>query len=257
MTRSFTVHLLSIIAPLAILASHNWVTAQSLPAGVVDVAVQLTIRRQQPGLKVPAPWQASQPSSPAGSLAGSDQFATVLRFDPKVTGQLIKTEGYDEGHVGRWWNNNNTGGDTNLRSFLCGSVHDLTVDGQAGIANYPYISNSGPHGSDFPWRADGICSQGAGFTGERLRLYQVPGTGIILKNGGGTQSGALGIYDQQATRLDQVWVSHCMNGINCAVADSRLSHLQIVDVAKDGLMLSGPGTYVDDCHVYGGIGRLS
>ncbi len=210
----------------------------------------LVIPRQQPKISVAAPFQATHRSYPGGSIQGQNQFLTILRFVPTVSGQLIKTEGFGTGKAGRWWNNNNTAGDATRLSTLCASAHDFTVDGMAGFGNYPY-SKAGPHGRDLPQRADGLCIQASGFVGENLRFFQVPGTAIILMRGGGTQSGALGIYDGDPTRLNQIWISQCLNGIDDQVGDSRLTHVYIFSVAKDGLTVSGPGTYVFDSHIWG------
>ncbi len=238
-----------IIAIVINLAIINSVYAQSLPSGVHNYSAPIVIPRQR-ATAVPPPWQATQLSQPAGRLEGTDQFATVLRFAPTIAGQLIKTEGFGSGKVGRWWNNNSGVGDISLKSVLCASADGFTVDGQAGLGNHPY-AKTGEHGKDFKWRADGLCSQGTGFTGEHLRFFQIPGTAVVLKSGSGKQAGAMGIYDYQTTRLDHITVLNSIAGIDCQVADARLSRIAIAGVVSDGLTVSGPGTYVDDCHIWG------
>jgi hypothetical protein len=226
-----------------------------LPAIVASGQVReftepIVIPRQRLAVGVPAPYQASEASRPAAILAGTDEFGTIFRFAPAIRGQLIKTEGYDSGKVGTWWNNANKDGDLSLKSLLCPSARNFSVDGQAGLRNQPYAIE-GDRGRDFPRRADGLCVQGTGFIGEHLRFFQVPGTAVVLKEGGGKQAGAMGIYDYQTTRLDNVMVINCVAGIDCQVADARLSRIAIAGVSRDGIVNSGPGAYIDDCHVWG------
>ena len=166
-----------------------------------------------------------------------------------MKGQLIKSEGYDSGKVGTWWNNGNKDGDLSLKSMLCPSARNFTVDGQAGLRNQPY-SVPGDLGRGYPRRADGLCVQGTGFTGEHLRFFQIPGTAVVLKPGAGKQAGAMGIYDYQTTRLDDITVLNSVAGIDCQVVDARLSRIAIAGVAQDGIVNSGPGAYIDDCHVW-------
>ena len=87
--------------------------------------------------------------------------------------------------------------------------------------------------------------------GERLEFFQIPGTAIVLKGGGGPQAGAYGIYDNQVTRLSDVLISQAINGIDDAVGDSRLDKIGIAGIVKDGLTISGSGTQVYDAHVSG------
>jgi hypothetical protein len=226
------------------------IAAVSASGQVREFTEPIVIPRLSPTVAVPPPFQATQASRPAAVLAGSDKFGTVFRFAPTITGQLIKTEGFGSGKVGGSWNNGNTDGDTSLKAVLCPSAHDFSVDGQAQLGNHPH-GTTGEHGVDSPRRADGLCSQGAGFIGEHLRFFQIPGTAIVLKSGGGTQSGAMGIYDWETTRLDDISILNCVAGIDCDVGDARLSRISIAGVAKDGIVVGGPGTYMDDCHVWG------
>jgi hypothetical protein len=235
-----------------------------IPIGVYELNHTIVIPRQikiprdrnksEDG--VPAPFLAAQASRPAGSLRGEDQFGTVLRFGPDVKGQLICTEGYGGGKISQWWNDDNKLGDKKLKAYLCGSASDFTVDGGAELHTYRFRHNAdekGPdiHGADHPSRADGLASQGSGFSAQRLRFFQIPGTAMVVRAAGGTQSGSMGIYDDATTRLSDIWVSQCLGGIDCDVGDSRLRHISIAKVAKEGLTLGGPGMYIDDCHVWG------
>ncbi len=224
--------------------------ATDLPAGVKNYSATVVIP-QHSGESVPPPFQATEPQIPAGTLVGKGDTQSVLRFAASVTGQLIKTEGYGEGHVGGWWNNNNRDGDLTLRSVLRPCFSGFAVDGQADFRSYPYAV-SGAHGQHFVWRADGLCIQAAGFSGDHLRLFQIPGTAIVLRGANMSgQSGAPSIFDGFKPRLDYITISQAINGIDNSVGDSRLAHINITGVVKDGLILSGPGTHVTDCHVYG------
>jgi hypothetical protein len=235
----------------------RWLSLLAVLIGAISASAQvreftepIVISRQRLAVSVPPPFKATQASRPAAVLAGTDEFGTVFRFAPTVKGQLIKTEGYDSGKVGTWWNNANTDGDTSLKSLLCPSARNFSVDGQAGLETHPY-SQAGPHALDCPRRADGLCVQGSGFTGEHLRFFQIPGTAVVLKSGAGNQAGSVSLLDSQTTRLDNITVLISIDGIDCQVGDARLSRIAIVGVAHDGLVVSGPGTYLDDCHVWG------
>lgn len=234
-------------APLIATGQFGVVTVEERTATII-------IPRRRSGVGVPPPFLASASSIPAGILRGRDMFGTVYRFAPIVKGQLIETEGFGEATVGAWWNNGNTLGDMKLRTYLVGSASDFSVDGQADLHSQPYLRNrEAPdlHGPDCLVRANGLASQGSGFRGERLRFFQIPGTAVVLLSGAGPQAGQFGIYDHATTQLSDISILQCINGIDCRVNDSRLSKIAIAGVAKDGLRISGPGTYLDDCHVWG------
>ncbi len=226
----------------------------NFPEGVRNLSGTLIIpaRRSTMGGGVPAPFLATAPSFPGGWLHGADEFGTVLRFAPTVTGALIQTEGYDSGTVGQFWNNNNRDGDTRLRANLCSSASDFTVDGQATLRAYPFAYGpSDVHGQGLPRRADGLCVQGSGFVGERLRFYQIPGTAIILGSGSGTQAGAYGIYDASFSRLSNIYVNLALNGIRVDAGDCQLNDINTNEIAFDALTINGPGTKLRTAHLDG------
>ncbi len=135
-------------------------------------------------------------------------------------------------------------------------AHDFTFDGRAGFHTYPESHTGDPnapdlHGPDLKQRADGLCMQGSGLTIERVHAWDVPGTAIKMLGGPGGQAGQKGIYDDSTSRLSDSSVMHAINGVYCNVGDSRIRGLSVVEVVKDGLTVAGPGTYVDDCHVWG------
>lgn len=220
----------------------------------------IVIPRQVSEGTLPGPWQMNDPTQPqkhAGSLGGKSMFDTVYVFDKSVTGQLIKTEGFGSGKVGNYWNQNNTAGDTSLRAFLCGYAHDFTVDGRAEFRPYPfaYTPHWPPpdiHGPDMPQRADGVCMQGAGNRAARLRLFNIPGTALVMRPGTGTQAAFLGAWDMQGvTRVDDVSVAQAINGIDIRVGDAKLSNLWVDNVAKVGLTLDISGGKLDTDHICG------
>lgn len=239
------------------------VPLRTIPAGVHDFNQTLIIPRQRvlPRASnkaengVPAPYLGKQPSQPGGWLRGEDRFGTVLRFAPTVKGAFIQTEDFGD-RAGATWNDANTQGDTNLRANLCSMASDFTVDGRAELHPYPWSRPEGApspdlHGPDCPFRADGLCAQGGGFCGERLRFFQIPGAGLRLKGGIGKQSGAVGIYDNILSELTQIWVTQALYGIVVEAGDTKLHGIYITGVAHDGLTMSGPGSVVDVDHIFG------
>jgi hypothetical protein len=237
---------------------------KAIPAGVYDIGQTTVIPRQRkiPLARdksksgVPAPYNAKEVSQPGGWLRGEDRFGTVLRFAPTIKGALIQTEDFGTGRVGAFWNDENTQGDTKLQANICSMASNFTVDGRAEIRSYPWAyTEFSPkpdvHGPDHPVRADGLRAQGNGFIGERLRFFQIPGTALVLKGGGGKQAGAFGIYDSHINELHSVWVAAAINGIVVESSDSKLHAIYITGIVRDGLTISGPGTVVDVDHVYG------
>ena len=241
------------------------IASRPYPVGVFDFSKTIVIPRQRALVRgadkvggVPAPFLATQPSWPAGSLRGTDPFGTVFCFAPTVAGQLIKTAGYGEGYVGGVWNNNNSGGDKNLRSFLCGYASDFTVDGQAQLRTYPFGAGKeypkpDVHGRDHPRRADGLCAEGNGFRAERLRFFQIPGTALVVKSGRGALASAVGIYDSQLTEIRDIFVSLAINGVDVEIGDAKVSHIYATGIAKDGLIIGGSGTVVEGDHIWAPI----
>ncbi|HEX4416101.1 MAG TPA: hypothetical protein VH107_20890 [Lacipirellulaceae bacterium] len=230
--------------------------AKVIPNGVYNYDRTVIIPRQRGNINVPAPYGGKSASRPGGILRGEDRYGTVLRFNPTVTGQLIKTELYGEGKAGNAWNDGNSAGDRTLQASLCSSATDLTIDGRAEIRAYPWsypewAPKPDPHGPDLPYRADGLCIEGSGFIGKNLRFFQIPGTAIILKSGRNGSAGASGIYDAGFNQLEDIYISNAIYGINVAAADSKLSHIYITGIIKDGLTISGSGTVVEEDHVWG------
>src|SRR3954470_4331593 len=101
-----------------------------------------------------------------------------------------------------------------------------------------------------PWRADGLCIEGNGFIGERIRLFQIPGTGLVIKGGKGPQGGAYGIFDAPFSRLTDISISHAINGMLVASGDAKLRNIWIDSCAKDGLTITCP-CVVDTTHIQG------
>lgn len=227
-----------------------------IPNGVYNYDRTVIIPRQRGSINVPAPYGAKSASRPGGVLRGEDRYGTVLRFNPTVKGQLIKTELYGENKAGNAWNDGNSLGDSNLQASLCMIASDLTIDGRAELRSYPWsypewAPKPDPHGPDHPVRADGLCVEGSGFIGERLRFFQIPGTALIVKSGRGNQAGAYGIYDAAFPVLDNIFVTSAISGINVQAGDAKLSHIYITGIVKDGLTLSGSGSVVEEDHVWG------
>ena len=168
---------------------------------------------------------------------------TVLRFSPDIKGCLIKTEGFGEGHVGSSWNHNNTLGDP-------GSPGQFVLQRQRFHGRWPgrtaaalpicllrLASQTRPSWSRHSAARRWPVHDGAGFSAERLRFFQIPGTALIVKGGRGEQAGASGIYDAQPTELRDIVVSGAINGIVVNAGDSKLSHIYVFNVAKDGVPL--------------------
>ncbi len=216
----------------------------------------IIIPRQNPAVAVPAPFGATQPAYPGGELAGSGQFQSVLRFDPQITGQLIKTENFGDGTAGRFWNNNNHGGDTTQHGNQCSSAHDFTVDGRAEFRPYPAgytAAHPKPdiHGPDMPQRADGLSTEGNGFYASNLRFYNIPGTAVVVKQAKGGQDGFYGPWDMQLNVFDNINVGQAINGMQVDCSDVKLSRIFITAIAHDGLIVTGPGTRIDTTHIEG------
>jgi hypothetical protein len=239
-------------------------TLKTIPTGVYDLDRTVVIPRQRGLLNarnntqngVPAPYLGKNNSWPGGFLRGEDRFGTVLRFAPSVRGCLIKTEGYGDGTAGGFWNHNNELGDTTLKSNLCSSASNFTVDGQAEFRPYPHAyfdahPKPDPHGPDFVPRADGLCAEGAGFSAENLRFFKIPGTALIVRLGRGPQAGAFGVFDGQPTEIRQIVVHEAVNGIQVEAGDTKLSDIYISNVVKDGLIVRGPGTMIEGDHICG------
>ena len=208
----------------------------------------LVIPRQSATVVTPGPWQMndkSQPQRPGGILAGKGVTQTVYVFDPSVKDALIKTEDFGTGKVGRYWNQNNTDGDKSLKCNLLSVARDFTVDGRAEFRPYPMEPAPGwpqppakdLHGPDYPFRADGLRMQGSGMRAERLRLFNIPGTGLVMRSGGGSQAGFYGLWDECYTIVDDVRVTQAINGVDISCGDAKLSRLWVDNVAKEGAIL--------------------
>ena len=275
MTANQKVHLFALALPLAFFPLIELPLAgaelaggraplKTIPNGVYDIDHTLVIPRQRILAResnkaergVPAPYLAKQPSQPGGWLRGEDRFGTVLRFAPTVKGSLIQTEDYGTPRAGASWNDANTQGDKDLRANLCSMASDFTVDGRAELRPYPWGRPEGAptpdlHGPDYPFKADGLCAQGSGFCGERLRFFQIPGTALRLKAGRGKQGGTYGIYDSLVSELTDIFVMQALGGIVVEAADTKLHKIYVTNIVRDGLTISGPGTVVDVDHICG------
>lgn len=213
----------------------------------IDETITIERQRSTMGEGVPPVYLATQSALPGGRLAGDDMHGTVLTFATDITGALIKTEGYGVASTGMYWNDNNTSGDTSQRYNICTSMCNITVNGQAEIAPYP-VGTAGAHGQDFEFRAHGLTIESAGFRGENLEFYQIPGTAIVMDHGVTGQSGPYGIYDIGFNTLSHVTVLQAMNGIEVTSGDAKLDHIYIAGIVSDGLTLSAPGATVIVSH---------
>lgn len=225
-------------------------SALSPLAGVRELSEPIVIPRQT-ALKVPAPFMASSTISPAGDFGGVSPTQTVLRFAATVKGPLIQSEKFGDPALSAWWNDGAT-----LTCFAP-RVHDLSIDGRGTLHPHPYINNKADqspdeYGADAPVRGAGVCLQGTGVIAERLRLFQIQGTALVVRGAPiAGQSGQFGLFDEAVSRIDDVTVLQCWSGIDSNAGDSRISRVSVSQVAKDGLTVSGPGTYIDDYHCWG------
>ena len=238
-------------AAVAAVAADVAAVKKALPpelSGVRELSEPIVLPRQT--LKVPPPFMASGMISPAGELGGVSPTQTILRFAPTIKGPLVASEGFGDAKLGAWWNDG--------AAFTCfvPRVHDLTIDGRGELHPHPYVNAMGGQpdktGPDAVPRGDGVCLAGTGAIAERLRLFQVQGTALVVCGAPiAGQSGQFGLYDEAVSRIDDVSILQCINGIDCNAGDARISRVSISQVAKDGLVVSGPGTYVSDAHVWG------
>ena len=223
-------------------------TAISL--GTHQYTSPVIIKRKRPVPVVPVPFLGVTTQRTAAILTGSDRFGTVMQFDRSVTGQLVKTEYYDTGLVSNFWMDSNTQGNTALKCVLNPMVTDLTITGNADIRDYPWAYTDAwqppdYNGPDYIHRADGLCLQGSGCVVERVRLTQIPGTALIIKGGTDVQGGVYGIFDSPVSKIRDVHVSHCVNGIQIDAGDSKISGICIDQCCKDGLILNSSGALYD------------
>ena len=156
--------------------------------------------------------------------------------------------------MGATWNNGNTQGDTKLRTNLSSMVSDLTIDGRAELRAYPWgytesSTKTDVHGPDAHKRADGPCVQGNGFTGARLKFFQIPDTAIQLKGGLGTQASAFGIFNKDNNELNCIWTHGALNDIVVDAGDSKLHAIFVVNVDHNGLTMNGSSSIVKMDHV--------
>ena len=238
-------------AAVAAVAADVAAVKKALPPelpGVRELGEPIVIPRQT--LKVPPPFMASAAISPAGELGGVSPTQTILRFAPTIKGPLVSSEGFTDPKLGAWWNDG--------AAFTCfvPRVHDLAIDGRGELHPHPYLNAMGGQpdktGPDAVARGDGVCLAGTGAIAERLRLFQIQGTALVVRGAPiAGQSGQFGLYDEAVARIDDVSILQCINGIDCNAGDARISRVSVSQIAKDGLTVSGPGTYVSDAHVWG------
>lgn len=219
----------------------------------------LVIPQHSDSTVLPGPWQMSDPTQDqrrAGSVAGVSQFETIFVFDETVTGHYIKTQYYGTGLAGTYWNQNNTDGDTNLKAVLCAHAHDFAIFGAAEFRPYPMTYNESwtepdVHGPDMPYVANGISMQGSGNRVERVRLFNIPGTGVIMRPGTGSQAGFYGMWDEAYTILNDVRVTQAINGIDVSNTDAKIRGLYVDNVSQKGAILDLNGGYLSDAHICG------
>lgn len=219
---------------------------ETIGEGVKDRTATVVIPRGNDDVKVPPTYQGTAISTPAGELAGAGANRTVLRFPVSVTGRLVQTDGYGQG-ISHWFN------DGKAKPCQCAWVHDLAIDGQAGLHNYPYnsLSKPDPHGPDFVQRADGIALNGNGSRVERVLLFQIPGTAVKILDGSGTQAGAQAMFDSVTSRVVDVFAAYCYNGVDISISDAQVCRANVCNAVKDGVVINGGGTSVSDSHTWG------
>jgi hypothetical protein len=240
-------------AAVAAVAADVAAVKKALPpelSGMRELSEPIVIARQT--LKVPAPFMAAKEAtiSPAGELGGVSPTQTVLRFAPTIKGPLVASEGFGDAKLSAWWN------DGAAVTCFVPRVHDLSIDGRGELHPHPYLNamqgQPDKTGPDAVARGDGVCLAGTGAIAERLRLFQIQGTALVVRGAPiAGQSGQFGLYDEAVARIDDVSVLQCINGIDCNAGDSRISRVSVSQVAKDGLVVAGPGTYIDDFHGWG------
>lgn len=238
-------------AAVAAVAADVAAVKKALPPelpGVRELGEPIVIPRQT--LKVPPPFMASAAISPAGELGGVSPTQTILRFAPTIKGPLVSSEGFGDAKLSAWWN------DGAAVTCFVPRVHDLSIDGRGELHPHPYLNamqgQPDKTGPDAVPRGDGVCLAGTGAIAERLRLFQIQGTALVVRGAPiAGQSGQFGLYDEAVSRIDDVTVLQCIAGIDSNAGDSRISRVSVSQVAKDGLVVAGPGTYIDDYHGWG------
>lgn len=238
-----------------------------LPVGVQKPAQSLVIPRHSPRFRsgLSAGYGATQESLPSASLRGDSWAETILQFPANFSGQCIKSENYGSSLVGNWWNDANTAGNTALRATLCPVVSDLSVDGRATLRSQAATYTSTPtdptkpsrgqgadaHGPDLVRRADGLCLQGAGLLAKALRFYAIPGSAVVLKSGSDAQAGALGIYDNYTSQVEDVAAISCLDGLIVETHRTSLTHVAVRNAVQDGIRLAGDRCTLADGQVTG------
>lgn len=224
--------------------------------GVHEITSTLVIPQKHTGMglvKIPPPLTTTSDSLPSGHIFGKDWASSVLLFDNSITDYFIKTEYYGTDAAGRFWNNNNLGGNTFQRTSLAGSMANIAVIGKAQLHAYPYSYNTTPpdiYGPDFIFKSDGLCIQAPGFRGNYLRFSQIPGTAIRLKQATGTQDGNYNAYDSDFSMMDWIKINSSMYGIVDETTDGKWDHIFISGVVKDGFT-GGNSTNLTNSHIYG------
>ncbi len=237
---------------------HTSIVPLTYSVGVHDLSSAITIPRKRTNMVgVPGPWDASHPTAkalPAGILYGQDMEGTVLRFATSVTTAMITTEGYGASSTGDSWNEDNQAGDTNLRYNLCARIQDLTIDGKGQFHSYPYSQVGTPdlHGPDIVWRADGIQAESTFFSAHRVKLYQIPGVAMRVKQPVASLAAGYSIYDIPGMcELDHIYFGQVQYGIIVEHGDAKLTRIFGGGIAKDGVVFSSAGGYITDSHVAG------
>lgn len=217
-------------------ASYNSTTR--IPGSVRSLTETIILPRQRGSRasRVPAPYQGASYQLSGGKLIGEDRNTSILKFELGVAGCLVKTENFDSGIAGHWWNGNNTQGDTNLRASQCFIIQDIGIDGSKE--------------NDVDHVADGFCCQGAGIRINEVRCFNVPGYAILVKPGTGDRAGVPGMYDDFESYISNVRITTCMHGIRLESPDSTVKDA-IVDGGVDAITQMSSGGVYDHIHTYG------
>lgn len=174
---------------------------------------------------------------PGGRLYGDDENATVLRFDPSVTGALIKTEEFGLGTLEAYWNADPNNG------MFAPEISNLIITGR-----------SGQQTASTPFRADGIQVEAINPKLHNLMLYEIPGVGIRLKRPGVGTPNRTGILETEVThRIKNIFCQECQGGmiVESSSGDCQIDGFSSLANWGNGLEVYGSGTSIRRSHIWG------
>lgn len=125
------------------------------------------------------------------------------------------------------------------------SASNVSIDGKANINPFPwdYANSHGvkpdPHGPDTKQVANGLILTGEEVDSDEIIANQVAGTAVAQAGNGSS--------------LSRVWVRSAINGLNITATDAHTNNVNIKNIVKDSVTVSGGGNnYLDVFHVWGG-----